>query len=341
MRTLSSLRATPTDVVLRALAIATVTYHHSHEFSAPAFGLFGGMAFLLMLSGFNFGRFVLRDADPQQIRRSTLALARQIFVPSLLLMLAYFAYLRQFNLTELLFISAWFTTDKISVFPVWYCQLILQILLLFYLLFSIPRIAEAFVRRPLAGMMVMLVVGLLAMKFVPLIWNTNYLRNRLPHSQFWNFALGGVLAFLLDGTGRSSRRWIASACVMAGALLAFRPATLQFWWLVVGGHALIFLRTVRLPELVGQVVVVVSGATFTIFLLHRTWFEVARGVYRWYAGAGAVLNADAVFVAGLVLSTACWVGGTALVRAYREVTTDSLRARTPSALALSAPGIQS
>ena len=85
MMRLCELRTTPMDVVLRALAILMVTYHHSHlpprGQAGFAMGLGGGMTFLLLLSGMNFARFAMAGADGAAVRQSILVFARQVYVP--------------------------------------------------------------------------------------------------------------------------------------------------------------------------------------------------------------------------------------------------------------------
>jgi len=325
MRQAFDWKPVPVDVALRALAISSVVYHHAHLGRASEFGLFGGMAFLLLLSGMNLSRFALAAADPGEIRRALLMFARRILWPSLCLVLVYFAYTQRFNILELFFVRAWRSPNRIANFPVWYCQMILQILLGLYLLYWIPPVAEVMVRRPLATVTSIFLIGLTSRAFVPLYWSTDHLLNHLAHYHLWNFALGAVIFFLISDCRQPWKRWVASAAVLVSAVIAFPMDTLQFWWLLAGGQALVFLGTIRLPVVLAQPVMIVSGATFTIFLLHLTWFDIAQAAFHYFAGASASMNVKLVFLAGLLLSTLCWVGLTAAERAYRIETNNRRR----------------
>ena len=329
MTRIFELRTTPTDVVLRALAIASVTFNHAHM--TKGFGLAGGMTFLLMLSGLNFARFAVKDAEPEQLRRSIVEFARRMFVPSMLLLLFSFAAYRQFNLSELLFVRNWFDMGRVAIFYAWYPQMLLQLLAGLYLLTLIPFVGRALRDHPTRSLLILFGVGLLLRAAAPWIWEppfwgmpeVNPIRvfPRLPHLALWNFALGGVIYFLaIDSPNPTpAKKWLAFACVLAGATLGWEVGKLQFWWLAIGGALLVGVRHIALPRIVAQAIVVVSVATFTIFLTHIFWFKAGNVVYGVLTGTGENAPKNVMFVIGLVMGTLTSVAISAFARAYRKV----------------------
>jgi hypothetical protein len=309
------------DVLLRALAIAAITYHHAHLLDTGPFGLAGGMTFLMMLSGVNFARFAVRGADPERVRHSIAGFATQVFVPSMGLVLLSFAAYGEFSWLELLFVRNWYDTKHIAAFYNWYPQLLLQLLALLYGLFSIPRLARAMLAHPARSMLLLFAAGLALRWAAPFVWDTSYLRHRLPHTFLWNFALGAAVYFLaLDGSKVSRQsKGLAFLCILAGAAVAHDAARLAFWWLAIGGACLVYVRQVRLPALAAGTVVVVSARAFGIFLTHLIWFKVLSRLNELRAGADAVVHPDLHFAFGLIMGTLTWVVCTAFGRAYRAV----------------------
>lgn len=321
MRELFRLRATPPDVALRAMAMVAIVYHHAHLLDAGPFGLAGGMTFLMMLSGLNFARFAVKDATADGVRQSILELARQVWVPSLLLVLLSFAVYGKFDLLELLFVRNWRDTKHIAAFYDWYPQVLLQLLAVFYLMFSVPALSRGILRHPARAMLALFAIGLALRVLAPLVWDTAYLRHRLPHTFLWNFVLGGVVYFLVMDrpAPKPASRAIVIACVVAGAVAAWNPRTFQFWWLVVGGVMLATVRQVWLPAVVSRIAVILSSATLTIFLTHLIWFKLLNNLYGVVTASRAVLHPDLLAVLALTGSVAMWVAFRALRAAWRLI----------------------
>ena len=327
MTRLFKLQSTPTDVVLRALAIASVVMYHTNWINSG-----GGTAFLVMLSGMNFARFAIEDGTPVGIRRSIVGIARQIFFPSLVLTIFSFVAYQRFDWLELLFIRP-HLPHKISAFPVWFSQMMLHLLAAFYLLFSIPSVARATLRNPARVMLVLFCISLGLRSIAPAEFR---LFDTLLHMP-WNFLLGPVVYFLAVDADTSSRgtKWLAAACVLAGTIVSFSPGNPRFWWVIASGLVLISVRYIPLPWLLVRVITVVSSATFYIFLTHNLWFKVVRHAYVVWAGPHAIVHPLILFVSGLVMGTVTWAAFTAFGRAYRAVQSD------PAAAALSGTAIQS
>jgi hypothetical protein len=311
MARLFELRPIPTDVVLRALAIAAIVYNHTTRLN-----LGGGMAFLLLLSGMNFARFAVEDATAPGIRRSIGAIARQIFLPSLLLILLSFAVYRRFDWLELLFIRH--NPQRISAFPVWFSHLILQILAALYLVFSIPWVARATIRWPAGSMLLLFGASVLVRASAPLLMELPFIFNHVRDTM-WNFLLGSVVYFLAmdPKTSGGRARWLAVACVVAGAMIGHDPNGTRFWWLIITGGMLISVRYIQLPNVLGRITVAVSAATFGIFLTHEVWFKVVSRVNEIWAGPEGIVHPYILFVSALLLGTLTWAAVVAFPRTLR------------------------
>jgi len=312
------LKSIDTEIVLRALAIAAIVFNHAHDFThSGSFGSGGGMTILMMLSGYSFARFTLEASAIDRASAKALRFGWKLFWPSALLVMFYFVARRQFNLAELLFVSNWLSVNRISIFPVWYIQVIVQMMLGLALLFWIPWVRESFRTRPLASAVcVFLLAGATRYAFPAFVWDTAYLRHQLPHLFLWNFSLGWVIYSCL-GSHQAARTpatiTLALGCLLVGMLIAWSPSRSDFWLLGLAGAAFILISRVRLPAMLGRIAWLLSQATFVIFLTHR---QVLATLIRFFPGSE--YRPLFLFIGALAISFAVWFALEAAVRAYRS-----------------------
>lgn len=304
-----------TETVLRALAIAAIVFNHAHPVPAETgFGMGGGLTFLILLSGFNLARYSFHGATSQGFRKSCLTLAWRVAWPTLLIVLLDWAVTGQRPLPGyLLFYSNWFTWHHPELLQIWYPQVLIGLLLLFWLVFHIEPLARLVRARPFEAFLVAFLAALVIRAIAPDWLEPAGSRGRLLHFYAWNFLLG-MLAYVALHSGAEKslilRRVVVVACAVAGAMVAFGPAKSDFWWLCAATAIWVAVPRVSLPRPIGQAMRVVSQAAFTVFLLHLFF------LYLWRY---ALLPAHPVpqFVFALGGSVAAWVVLTAFGRAYR------------------------
>lgn len=335
MNNLLRSRSIDTDVLLRALAISSVTLNHALPHAGGRSGVAGGMTALLMLSGYSFARFIMAGASARDMQRGLASFTLRIFVPSFIAVLFFFAVQREISLTELLFIRNWFDPDRIAIFPVWYPQVIVQMGLGLMALFAIPGLAAAFLRNPLAASAILWAGAVAVRMILPLYIDTKPLLHHLPHLYLWNFVLGWLVFFLLS-KDRVDCKLAATAVVLLSAYLVWTPRSLQFWALGVAGIALVWAVRVRLPAPVTHVAGLVSQATFTIFLLHRFVYAVYDKVL-----APPLPKGVTMWIVGMICCLIAWVLAAAASRAYRKLDRQRLTgaAPLPSGIAIAKPAL--
>jgi hypothetical protein len=298
------------DILLRALAIVLVAYNHAHPFTNFSMGWGGGMTFLMMLSGYNFARFGMEDASPNEGRVALFHLGRKILVPSLIVVIAFFIMLQRFNLEELLFYRNWITTERVSKFPTWYPQVMLQMFAGIFLLFSVPGISNAIFRQPLKSALVIFIFAAAIRAIYPRDWFVS--TPHLPHLYLWNFVLGWVVYFSVSRLPSPWGKLLAIACAIIGATASYHWGRLDFWCLLVGVTLLVLPLTVQLWKPIARSIFIISEATFAIFLLHRFVYEV-------YERMPVPQNEDMKWLAGVVFSVVMWMAGVVPLRAYRAL----------------------
>jgi hypothetical protein len=299
------------DVLLRALAIIFVTYNHAHPYSGFDLGWGGGMTFLMMLSGYNFARFGMRESTPEKARSYLLRLGRGIFIPSIVAVAFFFVLLQKFSFPELLFYRNWLTPERIAKFPTWYPQVILQMFAGLILLFAIPSVGKTILRWPLISSLLLFGAALAVRASFPYIWDTSHLYHHLPHLYLWNFCLGWIVYFGVNQWPHLWGKALAIGCSVLGAFV-WGVHNLDFYWLTVGVALLVLPLDVRMPSPLGQFFQLVSQATLAIFLLHRFVYEV-------YEHMPIPHNEDAMWIIGLFGSLLTWMVATASARAFRAL----------------------
>ena len=325
MPQLSRSATIPGDVVLRAIAIVMIVFNHSHE-DAPFWNWKGGLTILLMLMGFNLARFGFKNADPASARRAIGDLLWRMFVPAFIFTLIYLSVhvvvYRHVYWAELFFVANWITPYHPQVFPVWYSQVMLQLLAAIYLLFCIPAVARGFLRLPLEGMLALFAAGIALNLLMPFVWDTRYLWYQVPHNYVWNIALGGLVYFLaFEPNGVRLPKLMAIAGVVLGAAVGYGSGKIEFYMLIAGGIFLVTVRQMRLPWMLSQTLVVISSATYAIFLMHVMWIKVFLVTYPRIFGPGPWPDVafHTMFVFALTMSIGCWLVFKSFVRALQSL----------------------
>lgn len=300
------------DILLRALAICLVTYNHAHPYPTFSLGWGGGMTVLMMLSGYNFAKFGMQGASANDAARALSRLGLKIFVPSLVAVLLCFAVLRAFSLSELLFYRNWISLERISKFPTWYPQVILQMFAGLVLLFSIPGLGDRILRKPFPYSLALFSVAVAIRVTFPRIWDTSGLHNLLPHLYLWNFLLGWVVYFANAEVRSVGRKVVTFVCAVVGAYVGWGIHALDFWCLTLGVLLLTLDVRITLWTPLARIVFVISQATFGIFLVHRM-------IYKNYEHFHFPANQDLEWIVGLGGSILLWVAAVIPVRAYRSL----------------------
>ncbi len=98
--------------------------------------------------------------------------ARQVCIPTLLVVLLSFVLSGRFSWFELLFVENLRTARRFGLFEGVVPQVLLQLLAGYYLLFSIPPVARLMLRFPARAMMTLFALALVLRAAGPFLWDT-------------------------------------------------------------------------------------------------------------------------------------------------------------------------
>jgi hypothetical protein len=307
-------------VVTRVVGICLVVANHSH-LMPQRFGP-GGLNILLFTAGVSMAR-VAFSADSNQSSRQFVTYARTIAVPSVIVALLTAAMLRQFDLLEVLLVSNWFSASRVSLFPIWYSQIVVQTMLVLALVFPVLKLTERIRATPIHTTALVFGLALLTAVASKLVWDTTALADKVPQLHLWNLVAGWLYwAVIWREPANLRRRVLLSAAYLAAAALFFLAlgtdyGLSRFTWFSISVVAVTWAPRVALPWLVRHVLLIVSNATFYIFLFHYYLFSIV-GKAESVAGLGTYPGETlARFLAGLLVPIALWVVVTAALRAWR------------------------
>ncbi len=255
----SGARATlETNILLRALAIICVVATH-----AGAYVLGGGTLLLVFLVGFNLARFKFDTLAQGNIWRPLWSYTSVLLVPYYIVGLLFMLYNRTFDWSFLFLLTNVLELNVSVAFPFWFVQVLVQCLLITGGLFLIAPVRRWAKSNPwqLTASVASAFVALRVL--MPLVWDTQYLRDLVPH-RFVAILWLGCCCYFADSR---ARRWYALALSVA---FAFADTGLQTQtaWLALGTAAVLFVPQVRIPGWLRSPVQVIASATFHIFVFN-------------------------------------------------------------------------
>lgn len=316
---MSGMRSVETVVAARAAAIILVVANHV----VFDIWLHGGLNALLVVSGLAMAQFGFGDTTRHAVR-AMVRFGARLAIPSLLLALVWQIGVRQISLPELGFWSNWLYKFRVSLFPIWYAQAIVQMLLVLVPLFLLTDMGGRIARRPLIWVGALYAVACSMALASYAVWDTAHLADKLPHLILWNLLFGWLIwAVGVSSLPKTLGRWLLTAvlALSVGVLFlgadAFGGETRAVYFPLIV-LPVIWLDRISMPAVLARATIVVSQATLFIFLFHYYAFW---GIWRIGRMIGFEVEAQDPSLrlgAGLILPILLWAGWTAMLRVYRR-----------------------
>ncbi|KHM46534.1 hypothetical protein PL71_13375 [Pseudoalteromonas distincta] len=308
------------NLFIRALAIISVVFNHAYiDRYYEAYGsvedvffglsLAGGANVLLLISGFNFAEFIMSKSDVSSLKISLVGFAKKIAIPSLLLTVFFFVILSKFNIYELLFIRNFIDNDRISKFPIWYPQVMLQMLLVLYLI--LPLVFGFIQSKPWGLSLLFLMITISSAIIGIYTFELDMLKYKVPQLYAWVFVMGWVF-YYAKVSESLSKKVFAFIILALSCILIIGPYDLNFYWLCSAGYLLVFYKTIIIGKFLKKILTIVAQATFIIFLFHRFFFEVLEKLSPFSYGYLTL------FFFGIFASIILWASATSFSRIYKR-----------------------
>lgn len=283
------------QILIRCIAICLIVIGHLMKLDYGG----TGAVLLLMIAGFNFSRFQLRNTIKTGSSRPVLALAAKIIIPTITYLLLLEVVIDHLNLPSLLLFSNLIGPNVNDGISYWFIEVYVQILLITALVISL--VPKKYVSRAQQEHIVLglIILSLLLNQFGPMVWDTTYLYDRVPHMLFWYFAFGmGAQTF--RGYVHKS---ILSVAFLVAIAFNFGMET-PYRVLTYGGLLLIWLPWVKVPAILKSSISQVASASLFIYLSHFQFASLGErffGDRAWIGVAFALLGGVITWKLYLVL----------------------------------------
>lgn len=313
-----------TLVTARALGISLVVANHAGL--TPASVDAGGLNVLLLVSGLSIARFAFSGTTRETVRTFR-TIAAGIAIPSLIVAGLTALALRRLSVLELLLVSNWFTTSRVALFPIWYTQMLIQVMIGLAVLFWALDLTGRIRRDPI------LTIGLLfAASTVLAAFGTA----RLPQLHLWNFVAGWLVwaVAVRRPAGNLDKALLTGIILVVSWAVFFWVEMANAWsrslWMGAAVVALIWWPTIRLSARIRHLTVLVSHASLYIFLLHPYIFSINKDWIGRLDIRVRLLISVINFVAAIVLPVCLWALVSAARRTWQQQAEQSRKLRQPA-----------
>lgn len=264
-------RTLDSQLALRAIAILLIVIHHATLWPIP-----GGAAVLLMLVGYGLARFKRRQlfaGDVPGVLRSLVP----VLVPYALIV-AGFSLVRGEVLWPSIFLIGNLGIAKpphMLPYLYWFVEAYVQIVLLWVVLFCVPRIRGFAGTRPFVFGAILLALSTGAKFLVPLVWNIGGPQIFTLPDVFYLTVLGWCVYF---AHSHRKRHALALATFLLCPLLAWWGGNWTGSWvkfmLVLGAVlGVLYVPRIVVPAWVSKLLLPISAAGYHIYLFHRIFPE--------------------------------------------------------------------
>lgn len=277
------------SIFLRVLAILGVVATHS---GAEAFG--GGTLLLFMLIGFNIARFKSEDFMAGRAWPWIAKYLAVILVPYYIFLLLFSVWNKTFYLDSLLLYTNLVEARILVVFPFWFIQVLVQCMLMFGVMFSIPWFRNKVKAEPIQFSLLVLFVLVAIRAAYPYFWHTKHLNDLVPLRFIAILWLGWCFHF-----AHSLRQRIL--LVVPGIILALldRGFVLMAAWLTTGSVVLALFPRIPVLSILKPIVNDIGAATYYIFVFN------GLTIWAWQRFTGNE-NPLIAFCVAMVTSMAMW-----------------------------------
>jgi len=248
------------SVFLRALAIFTIVSGHFKFLSLP-----GGASLLFVVAGFNFSRFQMPSIIKKGSANSIFPLIFRIIVPTVAF-LGFFSILSgKINVPPLALVSNYWPPDFFDGRAYWFIEVLVQVYLIVFAIFSVNFVRKWADRNQFMFLFVAVLVSYGAANLIQVIWDTDYLYNRVPHMVLGVFLFGALIG-VSDSNKEKILTTVLIFVLLHQALLDgnFERADYMF----VGAMLLLWVPVIRFPWFMSAIISVIASASMYIYLSH-------------------------------------------------------------------------
>ena len=252
---------------LRTVAILCVVATHARYEIVHS-----GTLLLFLLIGYNMARFKTDELLSDRRWAKLSKYAGAILVPYYILAVAHAIWSNKIS-PEIFFLYQNLVERDLTIaFPFWFVQVLIQCLIIFGLLLSIPAI-RTYLKKDMWQHSFYLLLIFMAVRLIyPHVWMTDYLNNLVPTKYMALFMLGWCLYY---SQGHLQKLMVA-ACAF---ITAYPDHDLNsFVWMGVGSLLILYIPHLRVLRFIKDAGHVIATATFYIFIFNGVFIFIAERI---------------------------------------------------------------
>ena len=246
------------SIVIRALSIFLVVVGHFW-----LTGINGATNTLLLVAGYAFADFQLKSIEYTNNIIPIISSISKIFIPTILYSLFMAFYFDNFRIEVILMYSNFIDPNMAHGAAAWFIQVLLQILLIMAGILYLDKVRDFAIAKPYEFGITLLLVFTFSALLVPMLWDTSYLYDRVPHMKLWYFALGWVL---FVSTNLRQKFLVLFLSLIIPMIIAGK------YYLdimvVLPAMTLLFIPKIKIITPLHKIFYVLAGASLFIYLTH-------------------------------------------------------------------------
>ena len=247
-----------TSIFLRVIAIVGVVAIHSGDEA-----LSGATWLLFMIIGYNMARFKATDLVSGKIWPWVGTFSVIILIPYYFMAAFYQIRHSELDIQNLLLYENLVHLNITFLFPFWFVQSLLQCLILFGIIFSIPVIQRKAVVSPFNFALGLLLVLYVVRATYPAFWETQHLNDLVPLRFMPIIWLGWTFYYVSANWQR------VLICILGIGLAALDHQFTDInMWMVTGSVFLAFVPRVPVLKIFRKLINDIGAATFYIFIFN-------------------------------------------------------------------------
>lgn len=273
--------------LLRVFGIVLVVLNHalSHSHDKRIFLPHGGMNILMMITGITLGNAFINKTT-QDIHRLSFIFIKKLIFPAILLAVVTQVYSKEFKASEIMLVSNLFDRDRVAKFPIWYVEVLLQIVIFLNIFFMINfnrSIRTENIKIKYYSFHAISLISFIIAKF---FFGSSLQLGNLPFFFLPEFSLG----LLLSAWGNSPNKmwgktlYIISFCYFIFGIFGDDHRLSRIIFFLPACCLILYKYKVTISRRIYFIIAVMSKETFSIFLLHYYVFGLIFKIEKAFFG---------------------------------------------------------
>jgi hypothetical protein len=239
-----------------------------------------------MITGITLGNAFINKRT-HEIHRLSFIFIQKLIFPTILLAMVTQVYSKEFKATEIMLISNLFDRDRVAKFPIWYVEVLLQIVILLNIFFMINFGRRQLLENIKIKYYSFHAISLVSFIIAKLYFGSNLQLGNLPFYFLPEFSLG----LLLSAWGTNPYKmwgktlYIISFCYLIFGIFGDEYRLSRIIFFFPACCLILYKPKLNISTRIYFIIAVISKETFSIFLLHYYVFGLVFKLEKAFFGS--------------------------------------------------------